>query len=143
MLDTVPGAVLVEWDREKAVTSVNVTKRRFRRAGWVFLALIVITLLLTAADGGEMIVFCILYLVLFITFLAIGYTNVDGYNFLLQHNKGPIKKQLKLQWYLGYETERDWSSACAINRAEFLLGVDLLENMERAEKVVSKNQPLY
>ena len=175
VLDTVPGAVLVEWDKEKLEpdeTSMRVlekkanSKRQLRRAGWIFLALTILTFYYFRDDddsGLGTILF-----VLFIIFVACGYTNKDGnkadvvgpsernpyapyichanpglqnvgYNFLVKQDKGPIKKKLILQWYLGYETERDWSSECAISRTELELGVNRLQNMDNAEKVASEN----
>lgn len=59
-----------------------------------------------------------------------------GFNILVKHDAGKGTEnnpRMLLQWYFGYETERDWSTDCAIDRKELYNAVDSLGKMDRSE----------
>ena len=114
MLDTVPGTTLVEWDKKDLEHDTI--------GGRVDCAGVLPGTGLFSGDRSP-------------TEPYVCAVNGDGFNFLVQHDKGPSDKKLQLQWFFGYESERDWSSECAITREQLQLAVSQLQYMERAESV--------
>ena len=127
MLDSVPGDVLVEWDKEKLEHDIWGARVNCADAfedpstlkmgtPWS------IKEKLQNRKPNE------LY-----NCYAQDKKPIGGFNFLVKHDKGPKKKKMKLKWHFGYEIERDWSSGCAITRKELysqILNVLMVESSE-------------